>query len=136
MRISDWSSDGCSSDLRDPAILDRGNELRARRERKILAAPQAEPLGIGEVLHRRRAGRRDIDDAGIGQGVLEPQTGAALLRERLLAALALTAGGVGHRLRLVEDDHAVQVGAQPVDDLLAAANLLPPFLPTAPPIVA
>src|SRR3546814_8941258 len=84
MRISDWSSDVCSSDL----------------------------------------GRRDIDDAGIGQGVLEPQTGAALLRERLLAALALTAGGVGHRVRLVEDDHAVEVGAQPVDDLLDAANLL------------
>src|SRR3546814_3182939 len=105
MRISDWSSYVCSSDL-------------------------AEPLGIGEVLHRRRAGRRDIDDAGIGQGVLEPQIGAALLRERLLAALALTAGGVGHRVRLVEDDHAVEVGAQPVDDLLDAANLLAAFLRT------
>src|SRR3546814_998082 len=73
-------------------------------------------------LHRGRAGRRDIDDARIGQGVLEPQTGTALLRGRLLAAFALAAGGVGHRVRFVEDDHAVEVGAQPVDDLLDAAR--------------
>src|SRR3546814_2088630 len=48
----------------DPAILDRADEFAPRRERKILAAPQAQPLGISEVLHRGRAGRRDIDDAG------------------------------------------------------------------------
>src|SRR3546814_3610666 len=86
MRISDWSSDVCSSDLifdavegqraggieaeglqiagqnlhrSDPAILDRADEFAPRRERKILAAPQAQPLGISEVLHRGRAGRRD-----------------------------------------------------------------------------
>src|SRR3546814_4060664 len=30
----------------DPAILDRADEFAPRRERKILAAPQAQPLGI------------------------------------------------------------------------------------------
>ena len=51
----------------DPARLDRLDEFAAGGEGKILAAPQAEPLGIGEIMHGRGAGRRDIDDAGVGK---------------------------------------------------------------------
>jgi hypothetical protein len=76
----------------------------------------------------------------VGERVLQAQPGLALLRGLLLAALApgsspgraLVAGGVGHRVRLVEDDDAVETcpgpraGAapQPVDDLLHAARLV------------
>src|SRR3546814_4041901 len=65
---------------RDAAGLDRLDELGPRRERKVLAAPEAEALGVGEVVDGGRACRRDVDDAGARQGVLEPQARAALLR--------------------------------------------------------
>ena len=52
---------------RDAAVLDRLDELGARGEREVLATPQAEPLGIGEVVDRGGAGRRDVDDAGVRQ---------------------------------------------------------------------
>ena len=113
---------------RDPAVLDRRDELAARGEREILAAPQSEPLGVGEILHGGRAGGGNIDDASIGQRVLEPKSGAALLRRRLLAALAGAAGRVRHRVRFVEHDHTVEVGAEPIDDLLHAARLLAALL--------
>ena len=76
-------------------------------------------------MHRGRAGGGDIDDARIGQRMLQAQTRAALLRGRLIAALALAAGGVRHGVAFVEHDDAVEVRAQPIDDLLDARN---PFL--------
>ena len=45
---------------RDAAGLDCGDELGARREREVLAAPEAEALYVGEVLDGRGAGRRDV----------------------------------------------------------------------------
>ena len=108
---------------RDAAGLDRLDELGARGEREILAAPEAEPLGIGEIVDRGGAGRRDIDDAGVRQRVLQAQAGAALLRGGLVAALAFVASGVLHGMALVEDDDAVEIGAQPIDDLPHARNL-------------
>ena len=57
----------------DAAGLDRLDELRPRGERKVLAAPQAEPLRIGEIVNRGGAGRRHIDDARIRQRVLQAQ---------------------------------------------------------------
>ena len=109
---------------RDAAGLDRLDELGAGGEREILAAPEAEPLGVGEIVDRGGAGRRDIDDAGVRQGMLEAQARAALLRGGLVAAFALAAGGVLHGVALVEDDHSVEIGAQPFDDLPDARNLL------------
>jgi hypothetical protein len=73
-------------------------------------APQAEPGGVGQVLQFGRSGRGDVDDACVGQRVLQPQTGAALFRRLGLAALAAAAGGVRHGMRLVEDDNAVEAG--------------------------
>ena len=109
---------------RHAAAFHRRDEIGAGRERKIAGAPEAEPRGIGEVLRRRGAGGRDIEDARVGQRVLQAQPRQALLRGLLLAALALVAGGVGHGVGLVEDDDAVEVAAQPVDDLLHAGRLL------------
>ncbi len=42
---------------RDAAVLDRFDELGPRGEWEILAAPEAEPLGIGEIMDRGGAGR-------------------------------------------------------------------------------
>ena len=85
---------------RDAARFDCLDELAARRERKVLAAPQPEALGVGEIMNRGGAGRRDIDDARVRQRMLQPKPGAALLRCGLVAALALAAGGILHRVRL------------------------------------
>ena len=63
------------------------------------------------------AGRRDVDDARVRQGVLQPKPGAALLRRSLVTAFTLPARGVLHRVRLVEDDDTVEIGAQPFHDL-------------------
>ena len=64
----------------DPAGLDRLDEFGAGGEGEILAAPQAEALRVSQVLDLGRAGGGDVDDAGLGQSVLQPQACAALLR--------------------------------------------------------
>ncbi len=107
------------------AGLDRLDELGARGEGEVLAAPQAEPLGVGEVVHGRGARGGHVDDAGIGQRMLQAQPRTALLRRRLVAALALAAGGIGHGMAFVEHDHSVEVRPQPIDDLADPRN---PFL--------
>ena len=101
------------------------HELGAGGEGKVLAAPEAEPLGVGEIVHGGGARGRDVDDARIGQRVLQAQPGPALLRGRLLTALALAAGGIRHGMAFVEHDHSVEVRSQPIDDLLDPRN---PFL--------
>jgi len=100
------------------AGLDRLHELRTRRKRKIRAAPQPKPLRIAEILHRGRAGCRNIDDAGFGQGMLKPQPRKALLGRRLLAARVRASHRVRHGVGFIEQDHAVEIGAEPVEDLL------------------
>src|SRR3546814_15096439 len=122
VRISDWSSDVCSSDLH-AALLDRGDELAARSERKVVPAPQAEPLRIGEVLHRRRPCRGDIDDARVGKRVLKSQSRSPLLRRFLVAALALSTRRIGHRMGLLENDPAVDVRPEPFGYLLDPSRL-------------
>src|ERR1700682_3101688 len=70
------------------------------------------------------AGRRDIDDTRVGQGMLKAKSSAALLRRGLVAAFALAARSILHRVALVEDDDTVEIGAQPFHDLFDARNLL------------
>src|SRR5260370_27155394 len=84
------------------AGLDRLHELGARGEREILAAPQPEALGVGEIVDRGGTGGGDVEDSRVRQGVLQAQARATLLRGRLVAALAFAAGGVGHGVALVE----------------------------------
>ena len=108
---------------RDAAGLDRLDKLGAGGEREVLATPKAKPLRIGEIVNRSGAGRRNVHDARVRQRVLQAQTGAPLLRGGLIAAFAFIASGVLHGMALVEDDDAVEIGAQPIDDLPHARNL-------------
>ncbi len=75
-------------------------------------------------MDRGGAGRRDIDDARVWQGVLQAQARTALLRGRNIAPLSFAATGVLHGVALVENDHSVEIGAQPFDDLADARKLL------------
>ncbi len=109
---------------RDPTLLDRFDELGTGGERKVGAAPKAEALGISEIVDRGCARRRHIDHAGIRQRVLESQARAPLLRGRLVTTLALAPDRILHGVALVEDDHSVEVRAQPFDDLPDARKLL------------
>ena len=78
------------------------------------------------------AGGGDVEDAGVGQRVLQAQTGPSLLRGPGVAARALGPGGVGHGVGLVEDDDAREgvavvftaAAGEPGDDLVEA-RLLP-----------
>lgn len=108
----------------DTAGLDGSDEFGPGGKREILAAPQAETLGIGEIVDGSSACRRDVDDSSAGEGVLEPQAGTALLRRRNIASFSLSAAGVLHGMALVEDDYPVEIGAQPIDDLADARNLV------------
>ena len=92
----------------DAAGFHRGDELDAGLERRLAGGPEAEPAGIGEAGDGGGAGGRDIGDARIGQRILKPQAGAALLGRLDLAAVALRPGGIGHGMRLVEDHRAVE----------------------------
>ena len=115
----------------DPAGLHGGDELRSLLERRLAGGPQSEPAGVGETRHRGRAGRRDVGDPRIRQCVLQTQPGPSLLGGLGLAALGLRAGGVGHRMRLVEHHDPVEAVAvllverarQPFDDLLQPRGL-------------
>src|SRR3546814_17637636 len=92
MRISDWSS---------------GVLFRSR---------------IGEVLHRRRPCRGDIDDARVGKRVLKSQSRSPLLRRFLVAALALSTRRIGHRMGFIENDRAVEVRPEPFGDQIGRAS--------------
>jgi len=105
--------------------VDRSHELGAGGEGKVLAAPEAKPLGVGKIVHGGRTRSRHVDDTRIGQRMLEPQSGPALLRGCLLTALALAASGIRHGMAFVEHDHSVEVRSQPIDDLPDPRN---PFL--------
>ena len=120
---------------RDPAGLHGGDEIGAllegRLAARISAAPQAEAPRIGKAGHRGGPGGGDIEDTRIGQGVLQTQSGTALLRRSRIAARSLGPGGVGHGVRLVEDDDAaigmagvfIHAIREPAHDLFEARAL-------------
>ena len=120
---------------RDPASLHGGDEIGTlfewRLAARIRAAPQAEAPRIGKTGHGGSPGGGDIEDTGIGQGVLQTQSGASLLRGRRIAARSLGPGGVGHGVGLVEhDDAAIRMAGvlihaigEPADDLFEARAL-------------
>ena len=60
--------------------------------------------------------------------MLELEPRATLLRRCLVAPLALTADRVLHGVALVENDHSIEVGAQPFDDLTHARKLFAAFI--------
>src|SRR3546814_4667490 len=66
MRISDWSSDVCSSDLAPPGHLEPGHDLE-QRNHVLLAVEEV----VVEVLHGTRA-ERVLE---VGEVMLEPRRG-------------------------------------------------------------
>src|SRR3546814_2411326 len=71
MRISDWSSDVCSSDLRHLGLIIRREPWRARAgERGVAQMPAPARVHRRDQLHARgegdvRIGARDTDHAGL-----------------------------------------------------------------------
>ena len=49
--------------------------------------------------------------------MLKPQPRPSLLRSSFIAALAFLACGIGHGVRLVEEDHALEFFAEPIEHL-------------------
>jgi hypothetical protein len=113
---------------RDAAGLDRLDELGARGEGEVLAAPEPEPLRIGEIVDGGRAGGGDVNDAGVRKRMLEAQAGAALLRGGDIAALALAAaafcigGLVEHRPLHRSRSPAIRRSADPRNPLSAVVG--------------
>ena len=93
-------------------------------------------MGVCEAGNGGGAGGGDVEDARVGERVLEAQPGAALLRGGDRAALAGGARGVGHGVGLVEDDDALEgvasvfvegsvaTAGEPGDDLVEARGLV------------
>src|SRR3546814_7480696 len=79
MRISDWSSDVCASDLlADPVFL-RGEELVGEREERRLAAAAGEERGgdIGGIAHEVA----ELDAHMAGLHIVRGELGNTLGRE-------------------------------------------------------
>src|SRR3546814_17728572 len=98
MRISDWSSDVCSSDQ------------------------QAKSHRIGEIVDVRGTRRRGVKHAGAWQMVLEENAANALLRAFLRPESALAARDTAHFVSFVKADHAFEIIARPIYDLLHSAR--------------
>src|SRR3546814_11740626 len=88
MRISDWSSDVCSSDLRLSGVeagahaqAEEVGFLLCRREgERRIAARLGEGVALGPHMPEPRAGR---DRGGAPPGVVGDPTGRASCRERV-----------------------------------------------------
>src|SRR3546814_12706460 len=99
MRISDWSSDVCSSDLLHPRLprFDGArlvDQLVAADEGVLPVEAQPPPLAFGQ-------GPADIDVPTVGLDRAEVVEDVVAADD--LAALAAVVGGAGHRVAL---DHA------------------------------
>src|SRR3546814_4384351 len=112
MRISDWSSDVCSSDLA------RGDQLHAEGKASAVdtaADPVEQPLIIlvrsvrpGEILRQRLDRARGLQRAGIDQPVKQLRAAAELLRQR--GRMAET-GGEQLRQARPRLEHPVEIDA-------------------------
>ncbi len=114
--------------------LHRLDEVRPGDEGGVGGRPESEAVRIAQSVDGAGSGRADVEDAGLGQHVLELHAGLALLARGDGTALAAAAGGVAHRVALVEDDHAVPgvagafgvAAGEPGDDLLEAGLVAVP----------
>src|SRR3546814_18975885 len=89
MRISDWSSDVCSSDLKAPQLV---QPLRVVDEEARLLT-----VGLGEVLcrDRQRFGDAFADgDAGHNDDELRPAIAAVQLEHRCDIAIGFASAGL------------------------------------------
>lgn len=118
----------------DAAGVHRGDEVGAGIERGVLIAPQTEARGVGEGFDGAGAGGRNVEDARVGERVLQAHRGETLLGWGVEPARAVGRDGVGEGVGFVEDDEAVVGGAifgvegagEPGDDLVKAGGLVAP----------
>src|SRR3546814_4906001 len=97
MRISDWSSDVCSSDLADQRIRTiglRGARRDARRQQvraagaEALGDPRIDGDGVGDLVTGRSRPGEDIFRRGRFKWRGRERAGAALIGELVVAAVA------------------------------------------------
>src|SRR3546814_14790573 len=109
MRISDWSSDVCSSDLVYPAFPDDAKGLLAA------AVEDPNPVLFFEHKHLYRTTRGDVPD----EYYTTPIGKARLVREGQDASIITYGLGVHWALDLLEQEHDISV------DLLDLRSLQP-----------
>src|SRR3546814_9765877 len=75
---------------------------------------------MGQVVDDGRSGGRGVEHPCPGQEVLQTHPGDALLRSLGLAPRSFPAGSVGHGVRFVEHDHAIEIFTGPGENLVEA----------------
>src|SRR3546814_1030217 len=98
MRISDWSSDVCSSDLTGDAVFDRQGQLGA-------AASAAQGVFSGTAAGPAAAYRHRLE---VPRDVRIPRCGTGALRRRSEGAHQYAGAGAGHRPRSEEHTSELQ----------------------------
>src|SRR3546814_16915110 len=96
MRISDWSSDVCSSDLAGPQQGHRQRDRLVRQQHAVVAGDRAQgpqrPGRVGEVqedvaheheVEGAKGLRREVVERLVDAGDVEPKIGRASGRERV-----------------------------------------------------
>src|SRR3546814_14639163 len=75
---------------------------------------------MGQVVDDGRSGGRGVEHPCPGQEVLQTHPGDALLRSLGLAPRSFPAGSVGHGVRFVEHDHAIEIFTGPGENMVEA----------------
>src|SRR3546814_7203099 len=73
MRISDWSSDVCSSDLITEVAEDAAGQIARRRQQRPARSEAFQRIGLD--LRRRHGQRRDLHELALGNEVGETVAG-------------------------------------------------------------
>ena len=102
---------------RDTAVGHRSEKSVAVHEGRA-GPPKPEPRGITQILGLGGAGGRFIDHPGARQCVLQAHSGQSLFRPLGLAIFVFGARRIAHRMGFVEQDHALESGFRPLEDLL------------------
>src|SRR3546814_5809907 len=88
MRISDWSSDVCSSDLVQQVVLAHGDQIEVRGLRFMLSAPGLAQRASCEVRAQEMA---ELQNEAEPESVVSSETATGAWLRLLLMALALAA---------------------------------------------
>ncbi len=100
--------------------LHRGDKLGPRHEGEITSAPETEAGSIGEIADDRRPGGRYVEDARIGNRVLQREARKALLGRFLVTAVGLFTGGICHGVAFIKSDDSIEPFAEPGRHLVQA----------------
>ena len=80
-------------------------------------APQTESFGVGQIRDFRGARRRDVEDARLGECVLEVNPGEGLQGGFARPALAFNPNRMAHAVGFIKGHHALKILTQPLDHL-------------------